>query len=45
MPTYDIPDSQAFGPFCHRSNMQRGIVHKAAYDLLMAPYGQQEVSR
>ena len=44
MPTYSIPEPRTFGPFCC-SNTQRGIVHKTAYDLMMAPYRQQEASR
>jgi hypothetical protein len=34
MPISDIPEIPAFGSFSCYSHMQRGIVHKAAYDLV-----------
>lgn len=39
MPISIIPKPKAFGPFSRRSHTQLGIVHKAAYDLVLEPYG------
>jgi hypothetical protein len=39
MPTSSIPKPHVFCPFSRRSHTQLGIVHKAAYDLVLAPYG------
>ncbi len=38
MPISGTPETHAFGPFSRRSHTQRGIVHKAAYDLVLALY-------
>jgi len=38
MPTSSIPKPHAFCPFSRDSNTQLGIVPKAAYDLVLAPY-------
>ena len=38
MPISDIPETRAFGSFSRHSYVQLGIVHKAAYDLVLVPY-------
>lgn len=44
MPISGIPKPQDVCSFSRRSHTKRGIVPKAAYDLVMAPYA-QEASR
>ena len=38
MPIYGIPKPHASHHFSRRSHTKLGIVHKAAYDLVLAPY-------
>jgi hypothetical protein len=38
MPTSRVPKPQGVCPFSRRSHTQLGIVHMAAYDLVLEPY-------
>ena len=38
MPTYSIPKPHASRRLSRRSHSKLGIVHNAAYDLVLAPY-------
>lgn len=38
MPTSSIRKPHVFCPFSRRSHTQLGIVHKAAYDIVLEPY-------
>lgn len=39
MPTFGTPNPSLVCPFDHHSPTQLGIVHRAAYDLVLEPYG------